>query len=152
LSQINQGPHVHLVISDHVQHLKELVAAFEHMAGAVKYNGSLPPRYLLTGQTPRKERREILEALSEAQDAVLFSTVAKEGLDIPAIDRIYLPFPGKQPAATEQKIGRGTRAVVGKGETWILDFADLNVVVLSRQFRNRRYKVYDKLGLEVVLT
>jgi superfamily II DNA or RNA helicase len=152
LAQINNGPHVHLVISDHVEHLKQLASAFEHMAGAQKYNGSLPPRYVLTGQTPKKERREILEALETAQDAVLFSTVAKEGLDIPAIDRIYLPFPGKQPAATEQKIGRGTRAVTGKGETWIFDFADLNVVVLSRQFRNRRYKVYDKLGLEVVLT
>jgi superfamily II DNA or RNA helicase len=151
LAQINQGPHVHLVISDHVEHLKALMAAFEHMAGSMKYNGSLPPRYFLTGQTPKKERREILEALSEAEDAVLFSTVAKEGLDIPQIDRIYLPFPGKQPAATEQKIGRGTRAMVGKGETWIFDFADLNVAPLSRQFRSRRYKVYDKLGLEVVL-
>lgn len=150
LAQINSGEHVHLVISDHVEHLKHLMAAYEGMSSAL--NGSKPPTYFLTGQTPRGERRKILEALSEAQNAVLFSTVAKEGLDIPQIDRIYLPYPGKQPAATEQKIGRGTRAVTGKGETWIFDFADLNVVVLSRQFRNRRYKVYDKLGLEVVLT
>ena len=149
LAQINTGPHVHLVISDHVEHLKHLIAAYEQMASAL--NGTRPPLYFLTGQTPKKERREILEALSSSQNAVLFSTVAKEGLDIPAIDRIYLPYPGKQPAATEQKIGRGTRAMEGKGECWIFDFADLKVQVLARHFRNRRYKVYDKLGLEVVL-
>ncbi len=149
LSQVQTGEHFHLVISDHVEHLKLLLAAYEQISSAL--NGSRPPVYYLTGQTPKKQRREILEALSTAQNAVLFSTVAKEGLDIPAIDRIYLPFPGKQPAATEQKIGRGTRAVVGKGDTYIFDFADLNVLPLSRQFRNRRYKVYDKLGLEVVL-
>jgi superfamily II DNA or RNA helicase len=77
--------------------------------------------------------------------------VAKEGLDIPAIDRIYLPYPAKQPANTEQKIGRGTRAVAGKGICYIFDFCDINVVVLKRQFKARRYKVYDRLGLEVVL-
>jgi superfamily II DNA or RNA helicase len=149
LAQISDGPHVHLVISDHVEHLKHLMAAYEKATRSL--NGTRPPVYLLTGQTPKGQRRKLLEALSTAQNAVLFSTVAKEGLDLPAIDRIYLPYPGKQPAATEQKIGRGTRAVVGKGETFIFDFADLNVQVLSRQFRNRRYKVYDKLGLEVVL-
>lgn len=151
LSQINTGQHVHLVISDHVEHLKALAASFEHLAGSLKYNGSLPPRYFLTGQTPKKERRAILEALEQSEDAVLFSTIAKEGLDVPAIDRIYLPYPGKQPAATEQKIGRGTRTAVGKDDCYIFDFADLNVTVLARQFRNRRYKVYDRLGLEVVL-
>jgi superfamily II DNA or RNA helicase len=144
LAQVQTGEHVHLVISDHVEHLKQLMAAYEHVSSAL--NGSQPPIYFLTGQTPKRERREILEALETAQNAILFSTVAKEGLDIPRIDRIYLPYP-----ATEQKIGRGTRAMVGKGECFIFDFADLNVVVLSRHFRNRRYKVYDKLGLEVVL-
>jgi superfamily II DNA or RNA helicase len=148
-AQIESGPHVHLVISDHVEHLKELLAAYEQVTRSL--NGSQPPTYFLTGQTPKKQRKEILEALERAENAVLFSTVAKEGLDIPAIDRIYLPYTGKQPAATEQKIGRGTRALAGKGETFIFDFADLQIQVLSRQFRNRRYKVYDKLGLEVVL-
>jgi superfamily II DNA or RNA helicase len=149
LAQVKSGPHVHLVISDHVEHLKELLKAYEHISASL--NGDRPPVYFLTGKTPRAERKAILAALETATNAVLFSTVAKEAVDIPRIDRIYLPYPGKQPAATEQKIGRGTRVVAGKGETWIFDFADLNVVVLSRQFRNRRYRVYDKLGLEVVL-
>lgn len=149
LSQVQSGEHVHLVISDHVEHLKHLMAAYEHVSSAL--NGSQPPIYFLTGQTPKKQRREILEALATADNAILFSTVAKEAVDIPRIDRIYLPYPGKQPAATEQKIGRGTRAMIGKGTTYIFDFADLNVIVLARHFRNRRYKVYDKLGLEVVL-
>lgn len=149
LAQIQTGEHVHLVISDHVEHLKHLIAAYERISGSL--NGSQPPVYFLTGQTPKKQRREIMEALETAEDAIVFSTVAKEAVDIPRIDRIYLPYPGKQPAATEQKIGRGTRTMLGKGECYIFDFADLNVAPLSRHFRNRRYKVYDKLGLEVIL-
>ena len=149
LSQVQTGPHVHLVISDHVEHLKLLLASYERISSAL--NGSQPPVYYLTGQTTKKQRREILEALETADNAILFSTIAKEGLDIPAIDRIYLPFPGKQPAATEQKIGRGTRAMEGKGETWIFDFCDVNVIVLKRQFKNRADKVYRRLGLELVL-
>jgi superfamily II DNA or RNA helicase len=149
LAQVKTGKHFHLVISDHVEHLKALVAAYERAARSL--NGTRPPTYFLTGKTPRAQRRKMIEELLTLNNAVLFSTVAKEALDIPQIDRIYLPYPGKQPAATEQKIGRGTRVVAGKGETYILDFADLNVQVLARQFRNRRYKVYDKLGLEVVL-
>jgi len=41
--------------------------------------------------------------------------------------------------------------VAGKGICYIFDFCDINVIVLKRQFKARRYKVYDKLGLEVVL-
>jgi superfamily II DNA or RNA helicase len=149
LAQIQTGNHVHLVISDHTDHLEHLLAAYEQATAIL--NGAKPPTYLLTGKTPKGQRRRIMEALEGAQNAVLFSTVAKEGLDIPAIDRIYLPYPAKQPANTEQKIGRGTRAVAGKGECHIFDFCDINVVVLKRQFKARRYKVYDKLGLEVVL-
>jgi superfamily II DNA or RNA helicase len=149
MSQIMTGPHIHLVVSDEVRQLEALIASYEHRTKNVK--GDLPPVYLLTGRQTKKQRREIVEALEHAENAVLFSTVAKEGLDIPAIDRIYLPFPNKQPANTEQKIGRGTRAMVGKGQTLIFDFCDTNIIVLRRQFKNRRFRVYDRLGLEVVM-
>ena len=81
-------------------------------------NGALkvdcPPIYRLTGKMTKKQRKEALEASSSSSNAILLSTVAKEGLDVAGIDRIDLPFPGKQPAATEQKIGRGTRVAEGK--------------------------------------
>ena len=150
LSQAKTGPHLHLVTSDEIRHLDEIERALNGMNhGAV--NLACPPIYRLTGKMTPKQRREALEAFSSSSNAILLTTVGKEGLDVPAIDRIYLPFPGKQPAATEQKIGRGTRAVAGKGECWIFDFADLNVEPLRRHFRKRRYQVYDKLGLEVIL-
>lgn len=149
LEQVKQGPHVHLVISDEILHLEFLIDAFVKAAKWMKIDP--PPTYLLTGKTSKARRREILEAVNSHVDCVLFSTIAKEGLDVPMIDRIYLPFPGRQPAATEQKIGRGTRARTGKGETIIFDFCDANIKLLRRQFKNRRTKVYDKLGLEVIL-
>jgi len=150
LSQAKTGDHLHLIISDEVRHLDEIQMMLDGSRnGAIKLD--CPPLYRLTGKMTKKQRAEALEGFSSSTNAILLSTVAKEGLDVPMIDRIYLPFPGKQPANTEQKIGRGTRAAAGKKDTFIFDFADVNVQVLSRQFRNRRYKVYDKLGLEVVL-
>jgi superfamily II DNA or RNA helicase len=149
LEQIRQGRHIHLVISDEVGHLEHLMTWYGR--GAKRMRLALPPTYLLTGKTPKARRAKIIDDVNSLDDAVLFSTVAKEGLDIPMIDRIYLPFPGSQPAATEQKIGRGTRARSGKGETLIFDFCDAKLKVLRRQFKNRRTKVYDKLGLEVIL-
>ena len=150
LAQAKTGDHLHLIISDEVRHLDEL-----EMALNGSRNGNLkldcPPIYRLTGKMTKKQRAEALEGFSSSSNAILLSTVAKEGLDIARLDRIYLPFPGKQPAATEQKIGRGTRMAEGKEDCFIFDFADLQVAPLARQFRNRRYKVYDKLGLEVVL-
>ena len=149
LAQIKTGPHVHLVISDRVTHLEALMIAYSRAAKALKVK--VPSTYLLTGKTPKAKRKQIMAEVQAHADCVLFSTVAKEGLDVPMIDRIYLPFPATQPAATEQKIGRGTRARAGKGETLIFDFADVHVKPLRRQFKRRRTLVYDKLGLEVIM-
>lgn len=149
LSQVKTGPHIHLVISDWVTHLETLMIFYSR--AAKRMGIEIPPTFLVTGKTPRARRKKMIEEVKRLDNAVLFSTVAKEGLDIPYTDRIYLPFPGAQPAATEQKIGRGTRAREGKGETLIFDFADVNVKPLRKAFKNRRVKVYDKLGLEVIL-
>ncbi len=149
LAQVQDGPHVHIVISDEVKHLENLMIAYERGAKAMKIK--LPPTYLLTGKTAKGRRTKIIEDVNTLDNVVLFSTVAKEGLDVPMTDRIYLPFPGKQPAALEQKVGRGTRARQGKGDVLVFDFVDINIKLLRKQFKNRRTQVYDRLGLEVIL-
>jgi superfamily II DNA or RNA helicase len=98
----------------------------------------------------RGKRTKLVEELLTQDHFILFSTVAKEGLDIPQIDRIYLPFPEKNARATEQKIGRGTRSSAGKGEILIFDFCDINIGVLRKQFANRVHRCYSVLGLRVV--
>jgi superfamily II DNA or RNA helicase len=150
LAQAKTGDHLHIIISDEVRHLDEIEKILSGSGnGAVKLD--TPPLYRLTGRMTKKQREAALGAFSSSRNAILLTTVGREGLDVPSIDRVYLPFPGKQPAATEQKIGRGTRATEGKEDCYIFDFADLEIPVLKHQFKNRANKVYRKLGLDVVL-
>lgn len=148
MSQVDK-PHIHLIATDEVRHVEHL----EHwlVNGAETAGVRLPPVYTHTGRMPKKKREEVIEEVLGTRDAILISTLAKEGLDIPRIDRIYLPFPAKQGAKVEQWVGRGTRSAEGKGEALIFDFADLLIEPLKKQFKNRRVRCYDRLGLEVVL-
>lgn len=107
--------------------------------------------YTLTGKTRPKERAEIFSQLAVAPSFVLFSTVAGEGLDVPRIDRIHLPFPTKNPRTVEQWLGRGTRIWQDKKDIIVYDYADTNTVAFASQFRSRLTQCYYPLGLEVEL-
>jgi superfamily II DNA or RNA helicase len=146
MQQVSEGRHHHLVISDEIRQLEALQA----MMSTSYMNDRTPPTFVLTGQVNGKRRAEMVEQIKREPEAIIFATVAKEGLDIPQIDRIYLPFPASNAKSTQQKIGRGTRSSDGKQGTLILDFRDRNVPVLRRQFRNRRVMCYDKLDIDVV--
>lgn len=145
--------HHHLIVSDEVRQLEEIgtiltskkaVEALDEIDGR-----ELPPIFLLTGRVPKARRKRMVREIKNADDAIILSTVAKEGLDIPAIDRIYIPFPSASGRKVEQWIGRGTRVRKGKRETIIFDFVDINVGVLLKQFKKRVHNCYLKLGLEI---
>lgn len=138
-------PHVHLIVSDEVRHLEALEAALKAQLERV------PPIYMLTGRKTKKQRQEMLSAISTERECIILATVAKEGLNIPSIDRIYLPFPASNPKKVEQWIGRGTRVAEGKRGAIIFDFNDILVGLLKQQFRKRRWQCYEKLGMEVIL-
>ena len=106
---------------------------------------------IMTGRVKGKERVRIKAEIEAAPEAIVFATVAKEGLDIPAVDRIYLPSPSGNPKVTQQKIGRGTRIHEGKLDIIVFDFFDILVDIFRKQFRKRRFQCYDQLGLEVDL-
>lgn len=148
LGELNGGEHHHLVISDEIRHLEALYAM---LLNELDRQQLFPPIFILTGQVNGKKRAAMIEEIKSLPSAIIFSTVAKEGLDIPQIDRIYLPFPASNPKSTQQKIGRGTRSSDGKRDTLIIDYRD-KVPLLRRQFRNRRVKCYDKLDIDVVFS
>ena len=148
LCEIREGEHHHLIVSDEVRHLKALMEA---LWDSGIDSERLPGVYLLTGKVKGSERERIKQEISEAASSITFATVAKEGLDIPVIDRIYLPFPVNNAAKVQQWIGRGTRIAEGKLDIVIFDFFDILIDIYRKQFRSRRFKCYDKLGLEVDL-
>lgn len=144
IQEVNDGKHIHLISVDELQQLYALEEILR------KRETHLPPLYVLTGESPKGERREIIRQLGKSEEAILLTTVAKEGVDIPTIDRIYMPAPISNPKKAQQIVGRGTRSSANKKETLIFDFVD-EVSVLKKQFRKRRFQCYDKLGLEVIM-
>lgn len=146
--QVKLGNHHHLIITDEVRHVEaiymKLLAEFPHIKG-------LPSLYVLTGKVKGDKRKQLIEEIKTKKSSVIISTVAKEGLNIPVIDRIYLPFPSSNPISVQQKIGRGTRTSEGKTDSVIFDFQDINVGLLKKQFKNRANQCYRKLGIQVIL-
>ena len=148
MSEVAKGPHHHLIVSDEVRHLRALEAA---LSQCMAPTDGMPQVHVLIGKVKGKEREEIKARIASADSSITFATVAKEGMDIPVLDRIYLPFPVKNAAKVQQWIGRGTRIAEGKDDIIIFDFFDYLMDVFKQQFRSRRFKCYDKLGLEVDL-
>jgi len=147
-NEVLHGDHHHLIVSDEI---RQLDALYTVLLGNHSHADGLPGVYVLTGKVKGKERVRLKQEIEERSAAVIFATVAKEGLDIPAVDRIYLPFPAKNPTKVQQWIGRGTRMHEGKLDTVVFDFFDINIEIFRKQFRSRRFKCYDKLDIEVDL-
>jgi len=135
-SKINNEPNcAHLVISRRLQHL-------EDVQSAVIEAGFDPKRcFMLTGKESSDRRLEV-GRMADSGSIAIFSTVADEGLDIPRLDRIHLPFPSKNHETTRQQVGRGLRNHPDKDETIIYDYVDLEVSVMRNQWRNRLNRYY----------
>ncbi|GAB0132718.1 hypothetical protein EsDP_00001146 [Epichloe bromicola] len=76
----------------------------------------------VTGETPRLERGELLEAFKKGEFPVLVNCgVFTEGTDIPNIDCIVLARPTRSRNLLVQMIGRGMRLHPGKENCHIID-------------------------------
>ena len=81
---------------------------------------------VLTGSTPKRKRDEILERARAGEIHFLLSTyaLAKEGLDIPRLDRLHLVTPQKDYAVVVQAVGRVARRFPDKEEAVVYDYVD----------------------------
>jgi superfamily II DNA or RNA helicase len=125
-----QGGHLGLALSGRVEHCHKL-------AGDLTARGLTAE--VLTGDVSRRERRAILEAARDRKlDVVVATTVADEGLDIPALTRVFLTFPSRSRGRTEQRLGRLMRPHPGKTGAVLVDFVDHRVPILRRHHLERR--------------
>lgn len=139
---VSERGHVHLVPSRQLRHLDLLKKAVEE-AG---WDG--PIFYLRGEENARGESQEIAQAIHDSDEAIVFSTVADEGLDIPPIDRTHIVFPMRQDAAVIQLIGRGERVAEGKTESVVYDYIDSGCIVFVGQ-ASERDRVYRMQGYNV---
>ena len=136
-----------LILSDRLEHLETLI-------------NLLPPKMresaaMITGKMTSKkgkaEREQALEDMRSGKKKYLFATysLAKEGLDIPCLERLFMATPQKDYAVITQSIGRIARTYEGKADPICYDFVDdIGYLVKSYKKRCTTYKKNECYFLE----
>lgn len=117
-----------IVLSERVQHLKDLDMQF-HRTWPTVY-GKVPATDYYIGGRKKAE----LDVAKEARVIFATSQYAAEGLDIPALDTLFLTTPMGD---VEQAVGRILRPHDGKKAPVVVDFRDDDVKVCARSAKSR---------------
>lgn len=105
---------------------------------------------VLRGGMPAKERRAIVEKLSEARagsGVLVIGTTpfVGEGFDAPALDTLFLAGPISFDGLLTQCAGRIVRSSPGKSLAEVHDYHDIATPILANSLQ-RRMPGYRKLG------
>ena len=93
------------------------------------------------GKTPRKKRRAALaDFRSGAVDVLVGTTVADEGLDVPAADSVHIAMPSRANGAAAQRTGRVIRAAPNKRPI-VREYVDENPKARRHWLERRRVYV-----------
>lgn len=131
-----------LILSDRLEHLETLMNLLHHELRdkAVMISGKM------TSKKGKAEREQALEDMRTGKKKYLFATysLAKEGLDIPCLERLFMATPQKDYAVITQSIGRIARTYEGKADPVVYDFVDdIGYLVKSYKKRCATYKKND---------
>lgn len=139
--------HYNLILSDRLAHLEYLMNHLPKQlrAQAVMVDGKM------TSKKGKAKREQALADMRVGKKRYLFATysLAKEGLDIPRLDRLYLTTPQKDYAVVAQSIGRIARTFEGKGEPIAYDYVDNGIQYLIRSYK-KRCATYRKCGCKFI--
>ena len=131
-----------LILSDRLGHLETIMKLLpERMQPyAVMVSGKM------TSKTGKAEREQAIEDMRTGKKKYLFATysLAKEGLDIPCLERLYMATPQKDYAVITQAIGRIARTSEGKADPVCFDFVD-DIQFLVKAYK-KRCTTYRKNG------
>ncbi len=132
--------HCSLVLSERVAHCEALAAMLRVRAPVIR-------AAVIHGGLGKTERRQIIGAARSGELDVLCAVdIAKEGLDIPRLDRLHRVAGGRDPVEVKQTVGRIQRVCPGKADAVVFDYVDFGIGVLRAQHYARR-KVYKELGM-----
>lgn len=131
-----------LILSDRLNHLEELISLLpaDMQKDAVMISGKM------TTKKGKAQREQALEDMRTGKKKYLFATysLAKEGLDVPCLERLYLTTPQKDYAVVTQSIGRIARTFEGKADPIAYDFVD-DIAYLVKSYK-KRCTTYRKNG------
>lgn len=142
--------HTALVLGSSLDILEDMQAALERSPRLT--DAGIEARFIC-GATKAADRAEALRAVKTPDSPVrcLLATyqLAKEGLDIPRADRLYLVQPVRDKVAVEQAVGRIMRPAPGKTDALVYDFIDDKVPTCRSQYAARR-RVYKQLNTNIL--
>lgn len=139
----NNSDHYNLILSDRISHLQYLMSLLPAEM-CVMVDGSM------TSKKAKAERERAIEDMRSGKKRYLFATykLAKEGLDIPRLDRLFLATPQKDYAIIVQSVGRIQRTFEGKSDPICYDYVD-SIEYLARAYK-KRCSHYRKCGCNLV--
>lgn len=144
---VENQDHYNLILSDRLNHLEYLMNHLPRQlrGQAVMIDGKM------TTKKAKALREQAIEEMRQGRKRYLFATysLAKEGLDIPRLDRLYLTTPQKDYAVITQSIGRIARTFEGKGEPIAYDYVDDGIQYLVRSYK-KRCTTYRKAGCKFI--
>lgn len=129
---IGNKEHHNLILSTRISHLELL---FDMLPNELQKQA-----VLVTGNTNSKkalrERENALDSMRSGEKKFLFATytLAKEGLDIPILDRAYLTIPQTDYSVVIQSAGRIARVFPNKTNPICYDFVDVEKQYLFSSF------------------
>ena len=139
---MHNSAHYNLILSDRLDQLYYL------------YN-QLPPTLQeqsavidgkMTSKKAKAEREQAIEDMRSGKKHFLFASykLAKEGLDIPRLDRLHLATPQKDYAIIVQSVGRIARTFEGKEQPICFDYVDK--FKMAENMYKARCRHYRKCG------
>jgi len=95
---------------------------------------------VITGSVLKEEREFIFEETRMGKNHVIFATynLAKEGLDIPNLNRLVFASPQKDFAIVKQSVGRVERNIDGKSRPIVYDVVDEQIGTCVRMLKKRK--------------
>jgi len=143
---IENREHFNLILSERVDHLKYL---YGQLPPALKARAAVIDG-TMTSKRQKAEREQAIEDMRQGTKQYLFATysLAKEGLDIPRLDRLYLTTPQKDYAVIVQSVGRIARVFGGKEQPIAYDYVDY-IRSLQKSYK-KRCTSYRKCGCVIM--
>lgn len=126
-----------LLLGDRLTQLQYLQ---EKIGYGVKIDGTM------TTKKKKQQREQYIQDMRDGKENLLFATygLAKEGLDIPRLDRLILASPHRDKATIIQSVGRIERKFEGKKNPIVYDIVD-NTQFHQNMFKSRK-TIYKKNG------
>lgn len=143
LYKIAEAPeNYHLVLSDRLEQLYDI---YDNLPTNLKDLASVIDGKM-TSKKGKAEREQAIEDMRAGKKHILFASykLAKEGLDIPRLDRLHLATPQKDYAVIVQSVGRIARVFEGKQQPICFDYVD-NFKMAENMYK-KRCRHYRKCG------